>query len=606
MKASASRVGVGLDPETETAIVLATVGLLAVLYGTVAGATVLSAGLGRGHWSGVPAKDHALATVRLPWHLDNPAAAYPPIVQARLGSAGWWWVCATAILLLLATAVGFRSVRWHGGRPRRGWAKRSDLAHLLPTKEHRVVLGVHARRPVTLEQRAGLLVIGPTQSGKTTGLAIPAILEADDLAVIALSVKGDLVDDTMGHRSMLPGCHWVFDPTDMLVVPTSTMDPGTKDDVRRLDLRRRLVRSGWSPLQSTSTWQGALAAAFDLSRAGAAAGAGADGDNKFFYDSAEAMLACYLYAAANMSGASMRTIVRWIARHEHDEVAHILKGLPERAAVEHFAGIHFDDKKTLSNIFSTARLLVSAWLDPTVAAWSERSDIVPNLFFDGQPNTLYLVAPPSNQERLRVIFNMLVKQLIDHAYATVLATGRPLHRKVLIVIDELANIAPIPNLGGIASTAASQGLQLISIVQDFSQLRSRYGADDAGTIVGNHRAFLLLPGGKDVATLEMASKLLGSHEQTSRSVTRDAAGRRSRTETQRETPLAAIDELRLQKQGTGILIYGNVPGVELKLRPWFQNRAMSRLVRHVPAGDGPINPHPALPTKSDAALVGVS
>ena len=599
----------GLDPETETAIVLATVGVAAAVYGTIAGATVVSAGLARGRWSGVAAKDHLGAVVRLPWHLSNPTAAYPRVVQARLASAGWWWACASAILLLLVSAVSFGLYRWHGRGPRRGWAKRSDLAHLRPTKEHRVVLGVHARQDVTLEQRAGLLVIGPTQSGKTTGLAIPAILEADDLAVIALSVKGDLVDDTMGHRSMLPGCHWVFDPTDMLVVPSAMAadGAGTTDDARRLGLRRRLVRSGWSPLQSTSTWQGALAAAFDLTRAGASASAGADSANKFFYDSAEALLACYLYAAANMAGASMRTIVRWIARHEHDEVAHILEGLPERASVEHFAGVHVDEKKTLSNIFSTARLLVSAWLDPTVAAWSERSDIVPSLFFDGQPNTLYLVAPPSNQERLRVIFNMLVKQLIDHAYATVLATGRPLNRKVLIVIDELANIAPIPNLGGIASTAASQGLQLISIVQDFSQLRSRYGADDAGTIVGNHRAFLLLPGGKDVATLEMASKLLGSHQQTSRSVTRDAAGRRSRTETQRETPLATLDELRLQKQGTGILIYGNVPGVELKLRPWFKNRAMSRLVRQVPPGDEPINPHPSRTTRTDAPKpVGVS
>jgi type IV secretion system protein VirD4 len=609
MRSSCSSVGVGLDPESEAAIVLAITGVLAVVYGTVSGATVLSAGLGRGRWAGVSGKDHLVAVVRLPWHLSNPAGAYPPGVQARLAGAIWWWGCATVIAVLFVGATVYGVSRWRGGRPRRGWAKRSDVRHLRRTNQHRVVMGMHDRKVVTLEERHGLLVIGPTQSGKSTGLAIPAILEGDDLAIVVLSVKGDLVDDTMAHRSTLPGCHWVFDPTDALRVPSGPAGEaiGTPDDIRRLGLRQRLVRSGWTPLQSATSWQGALAVAFDLARSGAAASAGADGDNKFFYESAEAMLACYLYAAANMPAGSMRTIVRWIAKHEKVEVEQILVGLESREAAEHFAGIHTDDKKTLSNIYSTARLLVSAWMDPTVAASSDRSDIVPSLFFDGNPNTLYLVAPPSNQERLRVVFNMLVKQLVDAAFAWVLANGRPLDRKVLIVIDELANIAPIPNLDGIASTAASQGLQLLSIVQDVSQLVSRYGRDDAGTIVSNHRALLLLPGGKDLATLEMASKLLGSHEQPSMSVTRDASGRRSRTVSQRETPLASIDDLRLQRPGTGILIYGNVRGAQIELRPWYEDRTLRSLVRYVPAGDGPINPLPALPIKGEAAvLVGVS
>jgi hypothetical protein len=89
-------------------------------------------------------------------------------------------------------------------------------------------------------------------------------------------------------------------------------------------------------------------------------------------------------------------------------------------------------------------------------------------------------------------------------------------------------------------------------------------------------------------------------------LTRDGFGRRSRTVSQRETPLASIDELRLQKPGTGTLIYGNVRGARIQLRPWYEERMLRRLVRHVPAGDGPINPLPVLPTKADASvLVGV-
>jgi len=62
-------------------------------------------------------------------------------------------------------------------------------------------------------------------------------------------------------------------------------------------------------------------------------------------------------------------------------------------------------------------------------------------------------------------------------------------RHLLLVLDEAANIAPIPNLDEIASTGAGQGVQLLSVFQDLAQVRSRYG-DRAQTIVNNHRAKL--------------------------------------------------------------------------------------------------------------------
>ena len=133
----------------------------------------------------------------------------------------------------------------------------------------------------------------------------------------------------------------------------------------------------------------------------------------------------------------------------------------------------------------------------------------------------------------------------------------------------------------------------MSIVQDLSQLRSRYGADDAGTIVNNHRALLLLSGVKDITTLELASKLLGTHQQPHRSTSRDAWGRRTRTDSSRDVALAPIEHLREQQRGTGTLIYGNLRGAELTLRPWFEHRRLANRARYVPAGTDVINPLPA-------------
>ncbi len=43
----------------------------------------------------------------------------------------------------------------------------------------RVTLGHHRRALIAAEQRASVMVVGPTQSGKTTGLVVPAMREWD-------------------------------------------------------------------------------------------------------------------------------------------------------------------------------------------------------------------------------------------------------------------------------------------------------------------------------------------------------------------------------------------------------------------------------------------
>lgn len=586
--------GLGLTGEDETltiGLILALVGLVGVV---VIGTPVVSTFVASGTWISI--SDHLDALRRLPAHLDRPANAYPELLRDQIASPTTWAICAVAIAVTAigALVVGALAIAGRRRRPG-GWASRRDTKHLRSAaSDGGVVLGTHKRSLLAVESRHSLLVVGATQTHKTTGLAVPAILEADDKAVIAVSVKDDLVADTIGWRSQLDGQCWVFDPTNVLLShPDTDLSKLRNDDLRHAQLRPRIVRASWSPLSSATTWQGALTTAFDLTRAGASAGGGADGDNKFFYESAESLLACYLYAAAN-SQSSMRTVIRWIAQHVNEHVEGILEQLPSMEALEFFRGIFEDDRKTLANIFSTARLIVAAYLDPNVSDAAETTDFTPAAFFDGRPNTLYLVAPPANQERLRVVFNMVIKQFIDAAYAWVLANGRSLDRKVLAILDELPNIAPINNLGGIASTVASQGMQLVSVVQDLSQLHNRYGSNDANTIINNHRALLLLTGVKDTVTLDFASKLLGNIEQTQTAVSRDANGwgRRTRTDSIRETPLAPADLLRQQEEGHGTLIYGNSRGAELSLRPWFDNRRLASRARFVPSGDGPINPLP--------------
>ena len=199
-------------------------------------------------------------------------------------------------------------------------------------------------------------------------------------------------------------------------------------------------------------------------------------------------------------------------------------------------------------------------------------------------HTLYLCAPAHDQRRLRGYFTALTQAVLSHAFASATKSGRPLDPPLLVVLDEAAHIAPLPELDGLAATCASHGIQIVTVWQDLAQVRGRYGAR-APTVLNNHRAKLFLPGIADPDTLEYASRLIGDEEASHPSVTRDPTGRRSTTSTTAPRRLLPPEALRCLPRGRAVLVYGTLPPARLQLRPWWaQGRRTAS--RPVGAGDG--------------------
>jgi type IV secretory pathway TraG/TraD family ATPase VirD4 len=94
--------------------------------------------------------------------------------------------------------------------------------------------------------------------------------------------------------------------------------------------------------------------------------------------------------------------------------------------------------------------------------------------------------------------------------------------------------------------------------------------------VNNHRAKVLLSGISDPSALDYVSRLSGEEEVAKDSVTRDAAGMRSSTESTTYRRLAPVDALRRVVPGEGVLIYGHLPPAQLRLRPWYRDRELRR------------------------------
>ncbi len=557
------------SPPVSEAVVLALVGLAGTsaagiwLWGGVAGVA-----FGDG-WPAMSAADLVRVITRLPAQLGHPAGAWPPPARRLLpGTVGIYAGLAMVLAAGAALVGGAARTVLPGrrSRPRAGgarWASRGELRPLRRRRRRpgrqRLVLGRHGGRLLYAEERHALVAFGPPQSGKSAGLAVPALLEWEGPAV-ASSIKTDLLGATRPRRTAL-GPVWVFDPFEL---------SGTTGHT-------------WSPLRSAATWDGALEAAWRLAAAGELDQKGVEGGD-FWAVAAEQRLAPLLFAAAR-AGLGMEAVVRWgygQGSRELDETISQLTGsagdeqeLEEaHAAYDAVRAFESQADRTRSSIEATVQGLLRAYRFSRVTRSARSCQITPDALLDGA-GTLYLIGDAKASKLLRPIFLALLAEIVDRAYERATRAGGRLERPLLLCLDEAGNVAPLPHLAEIASTAPSHNIQLVSIFHDLAQTRSRYGRQ-AETVVNSHRARLLLPGVADLDTLRYFSGLAGEEEAIDTSRTTGAEGS-TRTRGVRRRPLIAPEELRQLRPGEALLLYGRLAPAVVRLRMWFGDRRLRRL-----------------------------
>jgi type IV secretion system protein VirD4 len=541
--------------------VLLAAGLLVWTVGQVA--AVL---FGAHHFLPMPAEEMAGVLWNLPGHLDDPAQAWPSSVRGMLpGPVGMY---AALVLVVWGPVLGVGLlVRWlrpsaRRERKARGarWASLWQLRRLLVIgpRPGRIVLGrrdrwrdrLAGKLLLAVEQCHSVLCFGPPGSFKTHALVIPAVLEWSG-PLVATSIKPDLLRATLAHRASR-GEVWVYDPLGLSGVPGAQ----------------------WTPLAYCQTYAKAKRVGRMLADAADVQGHKPDDANYWQLLGAK-LLACVLYAAAG-TGHTMADVARWVDTQDFDEVAQALAGLGDEQALDAWAACIARPDNTRGSVFGTAETLLDVFGDPAVAESAEGCDIDVEALLTGANNTLYLYAPASEQERLRPLFELLVSVVIN--WAEELAAAQPdgmLSPRLFVCLDEAGNCAAIKQLPQLATTGRGQGIQLLTIWHDEAQLAYRYGRR-AATVLNGHRAKLVLSGQADPASLELASKLVGDQAVTQVSQTL-GNGRHSQTESVGYRRLLPPEAVRQLKPKRALLVYGHLPPVRIRLRPWFHSPRLRRL-----------------------------
>lgn len=375
------------------------------------------------------------------------------------------------------------------------------------TRPHSIYLGRGDGGDVTSGPERSTLVLGPSRSGKTSCLIIPNLLMSNASCVVT-STKNDVLERVAHARN---------DVTTMLFDPSGTVT-----------IPRGITCVGYSPLRQSFLWDGAILAArslLDVARRGQS-----ERGDDHWSERATTLVAPLLHASA-LLGDTLRTLCSRVDERATDEVMNTLVAHhgDDHASVTGLYSVLATEERERSSIWSTAAGLFAGLRTDAAREAAERDPINYDEFF-ATPHHLHIVSPSRHQ---RVSVPMVVGLLDEVVHATYdrHAEGA----RLLLALDELANVAPLPRLATIVSEGAGQGVLTLACFQDLSQARSRWGAQADG-FLSLFPTCVILPGIADGATLGLLTSLSGTEHRPLTSVQRRTFFRRGRSTTWRERP----------------------------------------------------------------------
>jgi type IV secretory pathway TraG/TraD family ATPase VirD4 len=338
---------------------------------------------------------------------------------------------------------------------------------------------------------------------------------------------------------------------------------------------------GWSPLARCGRWDGAVECAAVMLHPHALDTTSLNAQH--FADMARQLLAPLLHAAA-LAGRPIADARSWLLSAEFSEPLEILDQHNAATAAEELRGVALlPYGEHLSGILATAATALGWVVRDSVRASTDTKETDQfniDAFLD-LGGTVYIVSPSRTMRELAPLTAALVDAIATRALERAVERGGRLQPRLLLALDEAANIAPLASLPSLVAEGGQQGVTSVVVLQDISQAYERWGRDAAHTLWNNATVRVVLPGVADPATVDLVSKFSGEIErwvpstsnQTSRGHTGGKHGSgtwgssESKSWSTRVEPLLRGGEVQRLGRGEGLLLARSLPPARLVLQP---------------------------------------
>jgi type IV secretory pathway TraG/TraD family ATPase VirD4 len=392
-----------------------------------------------------------------------------------------------------------------------------------------------------------ILAVMAPRAGKTTALAVPAILDAP-AAVVATSNKADLWATTHAVRVTETGQRsWVFDPQGICGVDQTWW---------------------WNPLAGVVTVEDAhrLAGHFIQEIRG-------DKGARDFWTSAAHDLLTGLLLAAALSDRTLDEVYEWLNDPVLATPGQVLREVGQPACAAGISARQHGAAETREGVYETARTAAQCLRDGRIMAWvtPPRSETGLVEFdatgFPTTRQTLYLLSKDGAGAAAPLVA-ALTDRVMREAVRTAERQGGRLDPPVLVVLDEAANVCRISDLPDLYSHLGSRGVVPLTILQSYRQGSRVWGEHGMDTLWSAATCKILGAGLDDAKLVEDVSRLVGDHDVTIRSVSR-GDGRAGESISLRRQRILPPEEIRAMPRGSALLLATGCTPALLRLIPWY-------------------------------------
>ena len=290
--------------------------------------------------------------------------------------------------------------------------------------------------------------------------------------------------------------------------------------------------------------------------------AGSYGQNAFFYDAAEGLLASVILLIAEFCPPEKRHIIS-VFKLIQDLLAPspvknrslfqlLMDKLPPTHKAKWFAGAALNSAdQAMASVLSTAMSRLNAFLD------SEMEQI---LCFDSKLDTetfcteksaIFLVLPEEDNTKYFMV-SLFLQQIYREMLTIADEHGGRLPNRVMMFADEIGTIPKIESMEMMFSAGRSRRISMIPIIQSFAQLQKNYGKEGSSIIIDNCQDILFGGFAPNSESAEILSKALGNRTVMSGSISR-GKNDPSQSLQMMGRPLMTPDELKTLPKGQFIL-----------------------------------------------------
>ncbi|MCT6922808.1 VirD4-like conjugal transfer protein, CD1115 family [Metasolibacillus sp.] len=250
-----------------------------------------------------------------------------------------------------------------------------------------------------------------------------------------------------------------------------------------------------------------------------------------------------------------------------------------------YATSNFAAGNTRASIFSTAMDKLQIFtLEPNAKMTSYNSLDLTEIGFGDKPIAVFMVTPDFDESN-HVLSSIFISQMyrVNAEKATLSPSGK-MKRQVHALLDEVGNMPAIDGLSSMVTVGAGRGFRFHLIIQAYSQLKGKYGENDADTIIGNcsNQIYILT---KDEGTAKQFSSMVGTKTITDISRSGNLLSMdKTHSESTKERELLKHDELMQLLEGESVVVRSNKRQdnkfKKIKPKPIFNTGKTAAKFRH--------------------------